>query len=46
MFVLGDVWSMGIIYYEMLFGTTPWPCSSQFELVDKTLKTPVRFPYD
>lgn len=23
-----DLWSVGLIYYEMLHGATPWPASS------------------
>ena len=38
-----DVWSMGIIYYEMLFGTTPWPSRSQYELIKNIKRDPVRF---
>eukprot|EP00828_Plagiopyla_frontata_P015023 TRINITY_DN1954_c0_g1_i5.p1 TRINITY_DN1954_c0_g1~~TRINITY_DN1954_c0_g1_i5.p1 ORF type:complete len:573 (-),score=107.27 TRINITY_DN1954_c0_g1_i5:71-1789(-) len=38
-----DVWSMGVIYYEMLFGNTPWPARSQYELIQNIMKVPVRF---
>jgi calcium-dependent protein kinase len=23
-----DIWSLGLMYYEMIFGYTPWPCRS------------------
>jgi serine/threonine protein kinase len=39
-----DVWSMGLIYYEMLYGRTPWPCNSLEQLVASTWRTPVSFP--
>lgn len=37
---------MGIIYYEMLYGTTPWPAKSQYDLVNSILTKPVSFPYN
>lgn len=30
-----DIWAIGIIFYQMLHGDTPWPASSEFELVNK-----------
>jgi serine/threonine protein kinase len=36
---------MGLIYYEILYGKTPWNVSTQYELVQKSTKEPVRFPY-
>ena len=41
----GDVWSLGIIYYEILFGRTPWPARTQFELINKTMNDPLRYPH-
>lgn len=41
-----DVWSMGLIYYEMLFGRTPWPARNQNELVENIKKMPIKFPFD
>ena len=41
-----DLWSIALIYYEMLCGKTPWDAKTQFELVNKILHQPVKFPND
>lgn len=41
-----DIWSLGLIYYEMLCGKTPWPARSERELLDHTRSIPLKFPYD
>lgn len=41
-----DLWSIALIYYEMLFQKTPWDAKTQYELVNKILKQPVSFPPD
>ena len=41
-----DVWSTGLIYYEMLCGKTPWPARDQLELIENIKKKPIRFPFD
>ncbi len=30
-----DIWSLGVLYYEMLYGTTPWQATTERELGDK-----------
>lgn len=40
-----DIWSLGLIYYEMLFGKTPWPATNVNDLIRRTSKEPLRFPY-
>jgi len=29
-----DLWSIGLIYYEMLHGRTPWPASNELQLLN------------
>lgn len=41
-----DVWSLGLIYYEMLFGKAPWPARSQYELVKNITEIGLKFPYN
>lgn len=40
-----DIWSLGVIYYEMLFGKTPWPATSVKELIRKTNSEGLKFPF-
>lgn len=40
-----DVWAMGLIYYEMLCGKTPWDVVNMNDLVDMPRRIPIRFPY-
>lgn len=40
-----DIWAVGIMYYEMLFGKTPWDVRSQADLVEMPRRIPVKFPY-
>lgn len=39
-----DVWSLGIIFYEALYGATPWLATSILDLVQKLESQSVRFP--
>ena len=41
-----DIWSLGLIYFEMLFGKTPWPAKSQYQLITNINKIPLKFPYN
>ena len=38
-----DIWSIGIMVYELLHGETPWQCRDEKELTRKMLQTPVKF---
>ncbi len=41
-----DVFSLGLIYYEMLFGKTPWPSNNMNELIRRLTNEPLKFPYN
>ena len=38
-----DIWSIGIMIYELLHGDTPWECRTEHELIDKMVRVPVSF---
>ena len=41
-----DIWSLGIMFYEMLFGYSPWP-SRHLDVYKRCIVSkPVAFPYN
>lgn len=38
-----DLWSIGLIYYEMLHGRTPWPAQNEIELINGIYHKKVMF---
>lgn len=38
-----DLWSIGLIYYEMLHGRTPWPAQNEIELINGIYNKKVSF---
>jgi serine/threonine protein kinase len=41
--VKNDIWSIGIMIFELLHGETPWECKTEKELMDKMVTVPVTF---
>ena len=39
-----DIWALGLIFYELLYGRTPWTAFSQVDLSNKINSQPVKFP--
>ena len=39
-----DVWSLGVIFYEVLCGGLPWEKYDKLENLIETIKTPPNFP--
>jgi calcium-dependent protein kinase len=41
-----DIWSIGMLYFEMLYGKTPWSCRDQKSFLKNIQTYPLKFPYD
>lgn len=41
-----DIWSLGLMLYEMIFGYPPWPCRSLEEYLSGICHKPVSFPFN
>ncbi len=39
-----DIWSFGMMLYEMLYGRTPWTANSPYQLFQNIKKIPLEFP--
>lgn len=41
-----DIWSLGLMFYEMIFGYPPWPCRTLDEYLEGIYRRPLSFPFD
>ena len=41
-----DIWSIGLIFYEMLYGCTPWGIVNQYQLIKNIQNVPISFVND
>ncbi|CAD8071471.1 unnamed protein product [Paramecium sonneborni] len=39
-----DIWSLGVLFYEILFGRPPWQAQTEQELIFKMLNQRISFP--
>jgi calcium-dependent protein kinase len=38
-----DLWSIGLIFYEMIYGFTPWPANNELQLLNNIMTKAVPF---
>lgn len=38
-----EVWSLGVILYEIIYGETPWPANNYVDLVTNVTSLPLSF---
>jgi serine/threonine protein kinase len=41
-----DVWAIGLMYYEMLCGKTPWNVKTMNDLATMPKTVPIQFPFN
>lgn len=39
-----DIWALGLIFYELMVGKTPWEANSEYELINNIERRPIQFP--
>jgi len=39
-----DIWSLGVMFYEILYGEIPWPSQDRIQLVKNIYSKPLYFP--
>jgi serine/threonine protein kinase len=39
-----DIWSLGVLYYELLYGVPPWKSTTEQDLLKEILNVEVSFP--
>ena len=41
-----DLWSVGVIFFELLYGTTPYKAKNMIDLMSNIKKKPIKFPHN
>ena len=41
-----DIWSLGLMLFEIVFGYPPWPCRSMSQYLTAVVHNPLKFPYN
>lgn len=41
--IKNDIWSLGIMFYELVHGVVPWECRTEKELLQKIKAIPIQF---